>query len=508
MTAPAPPSVRARAVSARRKRSNACGDRTVGRPGVRAPGGRGEGVVLIELRALLTQGKELAIGEFALVQCANSRGTILDVGKRIVGLTMVAAALAIAMFGIPLAGIVARYVIHDERTELERAADHAAVATAADLMLGRRPDIPGKIGRHTFVAVYDPRGQRLAGDGPPIADGTATAALAGLTSSGDANGDMVVAVPIQTGALMLGTVRAATPRSETYTRIAGIWMMMAGLALLAMVAAWLVARILSARLSRPLQNLVVTADALGHGDFSARSQPAGLPEIDSVAVALNSTAARLGELVARERAFSTDASHQLRTPLTGLQLGLEVALEDPDQDHREALRTALAATERLQRTIEDLLHLTRAPARPARPLHLLEVLDELSDTWGHRLAVSGRALTITKQPYIPQSRASAAAVRQILAVLLDNALTHGRGAVTVTVRDAGQALAIDVADQGPGITVSGDQLFTRLTSDGSGHGIGLGLARRLAEAEGGRLRLTRPRPPTFTLLAPTLDSTP
>jgi len=450
----------------------------------------------------------MAINEFASVPCVKSRGRILDMGKRIVGLTMLAATLAIAMFGIPLAGIVARYVIHDERTELERAADHAAVAAAANLVLGQRPDSPGKIGSHTFVAVYDPRGQRLAGEGPPTADGTASAALAGHISSGDTNGDIVVAVPIQTRASTLGAVRAATPRNETYTRIAGIWMMMAGLAVLAMVGAWLLAQILSARLSRPLENLVATADALGNGDFSARSQPAGLPEIDSVAAALNSTATRLGELVARERAFSTDASHQLRTPLTGLQLGLEVALEDPHHDHREAVRTALAATERLQRTIEDLLQLSRAPARPARALHLLEVLDELSDTWGHRLAVNGRALTISQQPYVPQSRASAAAVRQILAVLLDNALTHGLGAVTVTVRDAGQALAIDVADQGPGITVSGDQLFTRLTSNGSGHGIGLALARRLAEAEGGRLRLTRPSPPTFTLLTPTLDGTP
>jgi len=86
--------------------------------------------------------------------------------------------------------------------------------------------------------------------------------------------------------------------------------------------------------------------------------------------------------------------------------------------------------------------------------------------------------------------------------LLDNAAVHGRGAVTVSVRDAAGALAVDVADEGPGIEVADAELFVRRSSRAAGHGIGLALARSLAEAEGGRLRLTRPSPPTFTLLLP------
>jgi signal transduction histidine kinase len=269
----------------------------------------------------------------------------------------------------------------------------------------------------------------------------------------------------------------------------------------------MVARTLAARLSRPLEHLAASAEALGNGDFSARSRPAGIAEIDSVGAALDSTAIRLDELIARERAFSTDASHQLRTPLTALRLGLEVALEDPDQDPREAIQTAIGATDKLQRTIEDLLQLARDSARPTTPLDLSGLFTELEYTWGRRLADDGRELTITIHRHTPTSRASTAAVRQILAVLVDNAVSYGTGAVSVTARDAGNTLAIDVSNEGPGIMVPTEQLFTRRSPQARGHGIGLALARSLAEAEGGRLRLTQPSPPTFTLFAPSVPGT-
>jgi signal transduction histidine kinase len=85
-------------------------------------------------------------------------------------------------------------------------------------------------------------------------------------------------------------------------------------------------------------------------------------------------------------------------------------------------------------------------------------------------------------------------------VLLDNATRHGVGDVTLRVRDAGGALAFDVADEGPG--VDGSEALPRRLDESRGPGIGLNLARGLAEAEGGRLRLSQPVPPVFTLLLP------
>ena len=426
---------------------------------------------------------------------------------RLVGLSVVSAVVAIVLFGVPLAAIVGKYLVDDERGELERIADLAAVWSSVDLAHGQLPhELPiSKDSRS--IAVYDASGRRIIGQGPSVVGRVASKAVARarIVRSTDEGGDIVVAVPVAAGGPVLGVVRAATPRAQTVEQITLAWGVMVVLAAVALVVVWLLARRMAARLAHPLEHLAKTAHALGDGDFSVWFAGAGVAEIDSVAEALNSTATRLSDLVFRERAFSADASHQLRTPLTALRLGLEVALDDCGHDPREAIATAIKGTDRLQATVEDLLALARDSDRPRVPLALEGLLDELARAWGPQLAARNRALTITLPPRSPVSGASAAAVRQILAVLVDNAFTHGAGTVTVAVRDAGGALAIDVTDQGPGITVASAALFVRRTPCASGHGIGLALARRLAEAEGARLRLSRPAPPTFTLLLPALD---
>ena len=105
-------------------------------------------------------------------------------------------------------------------------------------------------------------------------------------------------------------------------------------------------------------------------------------------------------------------------------------------------------------------------------------------------------------PGAPDPHASPAAVRQVLAVLVDNATVHGRGTVTVATREASGAVAVDVSDAGPGVQEAPAHLFTQRADRQDGHGLGLALARRLAEAEQGRLDLTRAAPPVFTLLLP------
>jgi signal transduction histidine kinase len=423
------------------------------------------------------------------------------VRRRIVGLTTLAAVLAIVLFGVPLAATVANYLLGDDRTDLEHVADVAAVAASVSLARGEPLGAMPKTDQGDELGLYDATGRRVSGDGPLQADPPTRAALTHHQISSEETDELVL--PISDDGSVLGVIRATTLHSKTYRQLGEAWLAMAGLGIIVVLLVWLVARGLAARLTRPLEQLAVAATALGHGDFSVRANPAGITEIDSVSGALNTTASRLDDLIARERAFSADASHQLRTPLTGLQLGLEIALDTPGKDLRVAIGTAIEDSGRLQRTIEDLLKLARRAKRTTGPLELTPLLTELEQTWALQLTAAGRALRITPAANLPPARASPAAIRQVLNVLLDNATSHGAGTVTVTARDAGDALAIDVSDQGAGVTTPPNQLFIRRAEDPSGHGIGLALARSLAEAEGGRLRLSQPAPPTFTLLIPT-----
>ncbi|MGH3718098.1 MAG: sensor histidine kinase [Pseudonocardiaceae bacterium] len=423
---------------------------------------------------------------------------------RIVGLAVLAAVLAIGLFGVPLATGVLKYMLNDERVKLLRVAEGSAAAVTADVLRGNTPTELHEPKDGTHLAVYVDRGHRILGIGPEGGDDQVYHALHdGETTTGNLNGDLVVAVPVTHDSDVIGAVRASSPRAAIYRQVALVWLGMLGLAGLAIGAVWLVARRQSRRLARPLEELSDAARRLGQGDFSVRTTLVDIPEIDSVGVALNSTAGRLDDMLARERSFSADASHQLRTPLTGLRLRLEAALDDPGQDLRQAITDGIAAADRLEQTIEELLALARdTRSSNVTPLDVPGLLEEIEAGWHDRLAAQDRALQVAVDPQAPVSLASTAAVRQVLTVLLDNAATHGSGTVSVAVRDAADALAIDVSDEGTGITAPEPELFTRRSRLADGHGIGLALARSLAEAEGGRLRLTRPAPPTFTLLIP------
>ncbi|MGH3563605.1 MAG: sensor histidine kinase [Mycobacterium sp.] len=421
--------------------------------------------------------------------------------RRIVTLAMLAATLATSLFGVPLALSAARYYRVYEVNKVERAANKAAIGVAADMFHGRFVHQLPSLEPGTGVAIYTPDGRLVVGEGPPGADAVVNRTLMDKKvhrATGD--GQIMAAVPIADGPRVSYVVRAASSTSALYLRILRTWALMLALEVVVLAVTWQLARWQARRLARPLEHLAAAARTLGDGDFSVRAQSSGIPEIDAAGGALNQTATRLGDLVERERAITANASHQLRTPLTGLRLGLEAALDSPHPDHRQAIVDAVATTERLGDTIEDLIALARNTTRSTEPLPLGTVLDEISDTWGRRLAEAGRELRISVDAGLPPSLSSAAAVRQILAVLIDNAAQHGVGIVTVHARDASATTAIDVSDEGTGLGHDQTDLLDRRAT--SGHGIGLSLARDLAEAEGGRLRLSSRTPTTFTLFLP------
>ena len=422
--------------------------------------------------------------------------------KRIVTLAVLAAVLALVLFGVPFGVGLARSYTANERGELSRLATGTTVALSAAQMNGKDPVELPRTESNVAIGVYDTAGRRISGRGPARADAVVGSALHGGEAGGYNGADIVVAVPVADNEHVIGAVRAASSKWAVYRRVVRTWFIMLGVALAAVGITALLARHQGRRLARPLEEMSANAQRLSDGDFSVRTRVSGIPEIDSVGASLNTTATRLGALLARERAFSADASHQLRTPLTGLRLSLEAMRDAPERPTHEAFTAAIAATTRLQTTIDDLLTLARDVPDRGEILELRPLIEEIRDARAPGLAAHGRPLRIRIDSGAPSARASTAAVRQILGVLVDNAAAHGAGPVTVHIRDAGDALAIDVTDAGQGIDRPPEEVFRRRAPGTSGHGIGLAMARSLAEAEGGRLRLTRAAPPTFTILLP------
>ena len=405
------------------------------------------------------------------------------------------AALAVILFAIPLALALERTYRDDELLRLQR--DAFAATRAIDL--GRPGSDPVELPpTPRAIAVYDATGRRVAGRGGPArADALTLAAIRGggpLDHAGD--GRLVVAVPLVVGERVTGAMRAERGDAAVAARAHRAWLALAGLALAVLAVAAAAAFVLARRLAAPLERLAVAARRLGDGDFGARAPRAGVPEVDEVGAALDATARRLDDLVTRERSFSADASHQLRTPLAALRLELE-ALEL----RGEELPAALAQVERLQETVDTLLAVAR-DAQPATATADLAVLvDGAERRWRGPLAADGRPLRVEITAADPVARAAPRVVDEILEVLLANAHAHGEGAVTAGVRDAGGWLAVEVADEGAGFAVAPEAAFARRAGSNGGHGIGLALARSLAHAEGGRLELVEAGPhPVLRLL--------
>ena len=409
-----------------------------------------------------------------------------DMRRRILGVAVLSVVVAVLLFGLPLAFAVGRLFYDEERSELERVALRGAEAMPADVRASGALRLP-TVDSAVHVAVYGLDGTRLSGDGPPVADLAVRGALHGRITDERSGSVLVVAVPATSSDRVVGVVRATSSAGEVRGRVWGTWAGMTVLALLAVAAASAFAAVQARRLARPLQELEAVAEDLGAGNFSSRAAPSGVGEIDRTGQALNRTAQRLDDMLARERAFTARASHQLRTPLTRLRLVLETALHG-DADLQAATREAIGSADQLSRTIDDVLALSRGVAGDPQGLDVAGLLAGLRDRWQQPLAAAGRTLSLVEEPHPPAS-ASEPAVRQILDVLLDNAFRHGAGQVTVTARGSGDALAIDVSDEG---RAPGDRSLVpgpdvEEPPPEGGHRLGLRMASSLALGSGGRL---------------------
>ncbi|MET7987683.1 HAMP domain-containing sensor histidine kinase [Streptomyces sp. NPDC005281] len=425
--------------------------------------------------------------------------------QRVVRVALTAALVAVVLLATPLALVIRTSLYTAQRDTLERAALAGAVHVSPDYGTGDPVELPpppsgGSLG------LYDPQARLRAGSGPATGDAPVRRALGGGLVRRGTGGQVVVTVPVSHAERVIGVIRASSPAGAVQRRVLAAWGVLLGVAVLAVLVAVLVARRQARALAAPLEDLSRHCRAVAEGDLSRRADSSSIAEIDQVARTHNEMLHSLSELLRHERDFTSNASHQLRTPLAGLQLALEGGLGQEDETRlRPVVAEALATTERLHRTVEELLRLSRTEGwahSAATYVPAQQLIRETADRWHGLFAGEGRRLVSAADDVPADVRIPGGPVSEVLGILLDNARVHGRGTVRLRARDLGSALAVDVADEG---SIDGDpaRVFDRGHSGaGTGTGIGLALARDLTASFGGRLSVTHSNPTTFMLLLP------
>ena len=291
-----------------------------------------------------------------------------------------------------------------------------------------------------------------------------------------------VSLPAGGGRLSVGFPHARIGPRPLYALVASL----AGGALLTLVAAWWLAR----RAIRPLRRLEAAAASLGRGQTPERLPETGPREIAALSRRFNEMARQVDELLAARTVLLAGVSHDLRTPLARLRLGVEMLVRKPSAALAAQVDADLEAMDRL---IGDVLTLARgfAHERPERValLPLLEELIAAAPSAGVRVEIDAPAAEVDAPPGV---------LRRVVANLLENALRYAKeGAIVLKAERVAAGWRIGVLDRGPGIPAAEREAvfrpFYRLEASRSlstgGSGLGLAIVGQLAAAQGWRVTL-------------------
>ena len=280
-------------------------------------------------------------------------------------------------------------------------------------------------------------------------------------------------------------VRAAVSRAQLRTGVAPVWAVLGLLGLLLLGLSLLVADRLARSITAPMDRLVAMTQRLGGGDLSGRVTPQGPPEVRQIAGALNTLSGRIQHLLSAEREYVADLSHQLRTPLTALRLGIEAL---PASEERERLN---AAADAMQQEITRMIREARRPVREGigAGCDASDVVRSRVAFWSPLAEDEDRDIASPPAPGPLPVAAAAEDLAAALDALIGNVFAHtGEGvgfAVTLTERPGGGA-RLTVADEGPGLPPDARVLERGAGSEHS-TGLGLDIAARTARASGGDL---------------------
>jgi len=398
----------------------------------------------------------------------------------LVGMTVA----VIALYGIPRAYFLADLVHDQEQHRVERVADLVA-GTLAERHHAGRPVTQ----EFLRTLVGEGEGVRLTSPGHPSLTAGADRAGSKVEASSEVDGGERVTVWRSGDAVDAMVSEALLP------------LVLLGLGLLVLSAG--IGFVLAGRLSRPFRRLAVAAERLGQGRFDADIPRSTIPEAEAIGSALRGAATQLDALVGREQHFAVHASHELLTPVAALRLELEDLSLWPQTppDVARQLDAARTGLDRLSDALRDLLSRTvTVPQTTAIDLDLAALSGQVVEGWLTAAAAEGREL-VHESSGVVAARVAPGVVIEVLDALVENALRHGAGRISVRADDLGTHLRVRVSDEGRR-RVASDVLHGSSGAQAASPAGGMPRAAGLAEAVGGHLRVSDAELTTVDLMLP------
>jgi signal transduction histidine kinase len=271
--------------------------------------------------------------------------------------------------------------------------------------------------------------------------------------------------------------------------------------------------VVTGRALQPVEAMRREVEVIGAEDLHRRvPESSRQDEIGRLARTMNAMLARLEDATDRQRRFVADASHELRSPLTGIRAQLEVDLEHPElADWQATERDVLADALRLQRLVDDLLAIAVVDASALDAAHRQPVdLDEVVLAEARRIQSRGNVSIDTRGVSGAQLDGNLDQLVRVVHNLLDNAARHAQSRVVVTLSETSTHVTLRVLDDGPGIPdrdrVRVFERFARLDDargrDGGGSGLGLAIVHDVVTAHGGSVEVENSPGAAFTVVLP------
>ncbi|MFJ2291120.1 sensor histidine kinase [Streptomyces sp. NPDC087894] len=417
-------------------------------------------------------------------------------------------AMVVIAFAVPL-GLVIKEMARDRAfsdAERQAATIGPTLTITTDreeltrAVLSTEPGGRGRLAVHVPAAEQD--GERLEiGERRATRQDLETVRKSGRAAIAEVPGGSALLQPTALGSGGIAVVEVFVPENEVSNGVGTAWLVLAGVGIALIVGSVAVADRLGVRMVQPAQRLAGAAQDLGEGRLGTRVPEEGPTELRSAAVAFNSMADQVVQLLANERELAADLSHRLRTPLTVLRLNAASLGEGP------AAEQTRAAVEQLEREVDTIIR----TAREQRPqtqggqpgagagCDASEVIRERMGFWSALAEDEGRTVRLAgvdRTVRIPVARPELAAA---LDALLGNVFRHTPEgtAFAVDVHHSGDAVIVLVSDAGPGIPDPESALARGASGrNGAGSevgstGLGLDIVRRVAESTGGDLRIGR-----------------